>query len=130
MVVVLDKVQRKVMCVEMAKYLPVIRAMLHLNQKDFGKMTGISVDRLSRIENGHAVMTWSQLLSVVAVCNMNMSTKEYMFMNNVLPKEFFQYIQQLDEAIPPIYNIILRDEVIESCNNLNGVMKDGDIWEE
>ena len=128
MKVVLDKVQRKLMCVEMAKYLPSIRDLLHLNQKEFGAMCGISTDRLSRIENGHVVMTWSQLLSVVAVCNMNTETKEYMFMNNILPKEFFQYIQQLDETIPPIYNVILRDEVVESYNLLKGAEDDGTIW--
>lgn len=116
------------MCVEMAKYLPSIRDLLHLNQKEFGAMCGISTDRLSRIENGHVVMTWSQLLSVVAVCNMNTETKEYMFMNNILPKEFFQYIQQLDETIPPVYNTVLRDEVIESYNSLKGAKEDGDIW--
>lgn len=128
MKVVLDKVQRKLMCVEMAKYLPSIRDLLHLNQKEFGAMCGISTDRLSRIENGHVVMTWSQLLSVVAVCNMNTETKKYMFMNNILPKEFFQYIQQLDETIPPVYNTVLRDEVIESYNSLKGAKEDGDIW--
>ena len=59
---------------------------------------------------------------------MNMNTKEYIFMNNIIPKEFFQYIQQLDEAIPPIYNVILRDEVIDSYNVLKGAKEDGDIW--
>ena len=49
-------------------------------------------------------------------------------MNNILPKEFFQYIQQLDETIPPVYNTVLRDEVIESYNSLKGAKEDGDIW--
>lgn len=128
MKVTLNQVQKKLMCIEMAKHLPQIRELLHLNQKEFGAMCGISTDRLSRIENEHVVMTWSQLLSVIAVCNMNMNTKEYIFMNNIIPKEFFQYIQQLDEAIPPIYNVILRDEVIDSYNVLKGAKEDGDIW--
>ena len=128
MKVVLNQVQRKLMCIETAKHLPTIRDLLHLNQKEFGLMCGISTDRLSRIENGHVVMTWSQLLSVIAVCNMNMNTKEYLFMNNVIPKEFFQYVQQLDETIPPFYNVILREEVIESYNALKGEKTDGDIW--
>ena len=113
MKVKLTKVQKKVLCICMAKHITELRALLHLNQKEFSAMCGISTDRLSRIENGHVVMTWSQLLSVFAICNMNLTTKEYLFMNNVVPIEFFQYIQQLDETIPPIYNTILRDEVIE-----------------
>lgn len=128
MKVLLNPVQKKLLCINMAKHLPTIRDLLHLNQKEFGAMCGISTDRLSRIENEHVVMTWSQLLSVIAVCNMNMNTKEYLFMNNVVPKEFFQYIQQLDETIPPIYNVILRDEVVDSYNALKGEDIDGDIW--
>lgn len=128
MKVVLNKVKKKLMCIEMAKHLPKIRDLIHLNQKEFGAMCGISTDRLSRIENEHVVMTWSQLLAIIAVCNMNMTTKEYIFVNNIVPKEFFQYIQQLDEAIPPIYNVILRDEVVNSYNVLKGAKDDGDIW--
>lgn len=120
MKVVLSSVQKKVMCIEMAKHISIIRELLHLNQKEFGAMCGISTDRLSRIENEHVVMTWSQALSIIAVCNMNMVTKEYLFMNNVIPKEFFQYVQQLDETIPPIYNVVLRDEVVENYNALKG----------
>lgn len=113
----------------MAKHIPTIRDLLHLNQKEFGTMCGISADRLSRIENEHVVMTWSQLLSIIAVCNMNVVTKEYLFMNNVVPKKFLQYIQQLDETIPPIYNVILRDEVIDSYNKLKGdIEEDGYLW--
>ena len=128
MKVTLNRVQKKLMCIEMAKHIPAIRELLHLNQKEFGAMTGISTDRLSRIENGHVVMTWSQLLSVVAICNLNTTTKEYLFMNNIIPKKFFQYVQQLDETIPPIYNVMLRDEVVESYNALKGEENDGDIW--
>ena len=75
MKVILNQVQKKLMCIEMAKHLPQIRDLLHLNQKEFGAMCGISTDRLSRIENEHVVMTWSQLLSIIAVSNMNMNTK-------------------------------------------------------
>lgn len=129
MKVILNSVQKKILCIELAKYIPTIRELLHLNQKEFGAMCGISTDRLSRIENEHVVMTWSQALSIIAVCSMNMVTKEYLFMNNVLPKVFFQYIQQLDETIPPIYNVILRDEVVESYNAMKGdIEEDGVLW--
>jgi len=112
MKVVLNPVKKKYLCIQMAKHLNNIRELLHLNQKEFGAMCGISTDRLSRIENRHVVMTWSQFLSVFAVCSMNASTKEYIFMNNVVPKEFYQYVQQLDESIPPAHSIQLREEVV------------------
>ena len=127
MKVKLTQVQKKVMCIGMAKHMTELRALLHLNQKEFSAMCGISTDRLSRIENGHVVMTWSQLLSVVAICNMNLATKEYLFMNNVVPVEFFQYMQQLDETIPPMYNVTLRDEVVEVYKTKKA-KKDEDIF--
>lgn len=128
MKVKLNQVEKKVLCINLAKHLSAIRDLLHLNQKEFGTMCGISTDRLSRIENEHVVMTWSQLLSVIAVCNLNVNTKEYLFMNNIIPKEFFQYIQQLDETIPPIYNVVLRDEVVDSYNALKGEDSNGVVW--
>ena len=86
-------------------------------QKDFGAMTGISVDRLSRIENEHAVMTWSQLMSILMVCMANLDTKEYIYAYNVLPVKLFQYFQQKDESIPPHLNIHVRDDIADKYVN-------------
>lgn len=108
----LSNIEKKVLCIEFAKYVPKIRDLLHLTQKQFGAMCGISADRLSRIENEHTVMTWSQLTSIMFVCFVNMSTKEYIFANNVFDERFYQYFQQADENIPPIINVIVRDEII------------------
>lgn len=116
MKVTLNQIQKKIICINFAKHLKEIRSLLHLNQKEFAKMSGISTDRLSRIENEHVVMTWSQLLAIVAVCNMNTSTKEYLFITSAIPKKVFQYLQQLDEEVPPNYNVELRTEVIETQN--------------
>ena len=109
--VVLTKNEKRMLCIDFADHLPKIRDILHLNQREFGAMTGISVDRLSRIENGHAVMTWSQLMSILMVCMANLDTKEYIYAYKVLPMKLFQYFQQKDESIPPHLYIIVRDEI-------------------
>ena len=110
----LDSIEKKVLCIEFAKHVAKIRELLHLTQKQFGAMCGISADRLSRIENEHTVMTWSQLTSIMFVCFLHMSTKEYIFATNVFDERFYQYFQQAEENIPPIINVIVRDEIINN----------------
>ncbi len=109
--VVLTKSEKRVLCIQFAEHLPKIRDLLHLTQQKFGAMCGISTDRLSRIENEHAVMTWSQLISILMICMANLDTKEYIYANNVLPVKLFQYFQQKDENIPPEINICVREEI-------------------
>lgn len=121
----LSNIKKKVLCIEFAKHVPKIRELLHLTQKQFGAMCGISADRLSRIENEHTVMTWSQLTSIMFVCFVNMSTKEYIFANNVFDERFYQYFQQADENIPPIINVIVRDEIINDYVLRKGEEDDG-----
>ena len=119
LMVVLTKTEKRILCIEFAKHIPKIRNILHLNQREFGAMTGISVDRISRIENEHAVMTWSQLMSMLMVCMANLATKEYVYANNILPTKLFQYFQQKDDSIPPHLNIRVCDDVVNKYLNAN-----------
>lgn len=107
----LDKSEKRVICIEFADYLPKIRELLHLTQQEFGARCGISTDRLSRIENEHAVMTWSQYTSILFLCMTNLDTKEYIFANSILKPEVLQYFQLKDENIPPVINICVHSEI-------------------
>lgn len=100
--------EKKEMCISLASKLPEIRKLLHLSQKEFGAICGISSNRLSAIENGHFIMTWSQLTSIVLVCMVNKQTKEYFYANKVLNPRFFQYLQRKDDNIPPDLNIMVN----------------------
>ena len=97
----LNKSEKRVICIEFADYVPKIRDILHLTQQEFGARCGISTDRLSRIENEHAVMTWSQYTSILFLCMTNLDTKEFIFANSILKPEVLQYFQLKDENIPP-----------------------------
>ena len=110
----LNKSERRVFCIEFAQYVPKIREILHMTQQQFGSMCGISVDRLSRIENQHAVMTWSQLTSILFVCMMNLSTKEYLLVNSILPVKLLQYFQQKDERVPPTINANVDERIVKN----------------
>lgn len=101
----LSKEEKEALCIKLAKHLPKIRELLHATQKEFGEMIGISTPRLSVIENGRFVMSWSQLTSILFVCACNLSTKEYIYANDILSNRFLQYLQGKDENIPPMVNI-------------------------
>lgn len=109
--VTLNKSDRRILCIEFAQYVPKIRDILRLTQQQFGAMCGISTDRLSRIENQHAVMTWSQLTSILFFCMTNLDTKEYLYANSLIPLKVLQYFQQKDENIPPTINICVHEEI-------------------
>ena len=107
----LSKNEKRVICIEFADFVPKIREILHMTQQQFGTMCGISTDRLSRIENKHAVMTWSQYTSILFLCMTNLDTKEYLFANSILRPKVLQYFQQKDENIPPDINVKVHEEI-------------------
>lgn len=107
----LNKNEKKVACIEFADYLPELRNVLHLTQSQFGDLCGISTDRLSRIENKHAVMTWSQYTSVLFLCMMNLDAKEFVFANHLIAPSILRFFQQKPENIPPVINICIHEEI-------------------
>ncbi len=107
----LGKSEKRVLCIEFAEYLPGIRDMLRLTQSEFGSLCGISTDRLSRIENEHAIMTWSQYTSILFLCMMNMETKEYLLANNIVKPDVLQYFQRKAENIPPDITVEVHEEI-------------------
>ncbi len=107
----LTKNERRVICIEFADHVPKLRDVLHMTQREFGNMCGISVDRLSRIENGHAVMTWGQYISMLFVCMINLDAKEYLFSNKIIDIKTMQYFQQKDGSVLPNVNIVVHKEI-------------------
>ena len=105
--------EKKALCVKLAKHLPKIRELLNTTQKEFGDRIGISTPRLSVIENGKFIMTWSQFTSILFVCMCNMNTKEYIYANNILTNKLLQYLQGKDENIPPMINITVNVGLID-----------------
>ncbi len=110
-VIELNRNEKKVLCIEFARYVPKLRSLLHLTQREFGNLCGISVDRLSRIENGHAVMTWGQYISILFVCMIDLNAKEYLLSNNIVSMRVLQYFQRKDESVLPSVNVIVHEEI-------------------
>lgn len=109
--------EKKALCLDLAAHLPKLRELLNVTQKEFGELCGISTPRVSVIENGHFVMTWSQFTSMIAIFFCNVSTKEYLLANGVLTRRLLQYFQLKDENIPPIVNVNVSDDIIQIFRN-------------
>jgi predicted transcriptional regulator len=109
----LSSEEKEELCIKLAKHLPKIRELLHTTQREFGNLVGISTPRLSVIENGKFVMSWSQFTSILFVCMCNLSTKEYIYANEILTNRLLQYLQGKDENIPPMVNITVNVGLID-----------------
>lgn len=105
--------EKKELAIKLAKHLPKIRELLNTTQKEFGDLIGISPPRLSVIENGKFVMTWSQVTAMLFVCVCNLRTKEYIYANEILTPRLLQYLQGKDENIPPMINITVNVSLID-----------------
>ncbi|MDD4592650.1 MAG: diguanylate cyclase [Parabacteroides sp.] len=120
------------MCIELGRHLPKIRELLRLSQKEFALRCGISVPRLSVIENGHHIMSWAQLTSILFICSVNKSAKEYFFANHVLNARLIQYVQMKDENIPPEINVCVDEAIVtayskEYLKKLTGTLPQQEI---
>jgi DNA-binding XRE family transcriptional regulator len=114
----LSSEEKHELCIKLATHLPKLRELLNTTQKEFGDLCGISTPRLSVIENGHFVMTWSQFTSMLFVFMCNMRTKEYIYANDILTHRLLQYLQGRDENIPPMVNITVNTGMIERYKTL------------
>lgn len=111
--VILSTEEKKKLCLKLAEHLPRIRSILHLSQKAFGDLCGVSKDRVYLIEKKKYTMTWSQYTSILFLSMCNIMVKEYLFVNQVISVRLIQYIQQRDESIPPAYNTFVSNNIIE-----------------
>lgn len=110
--VVLTEAEKRAMCQSLAEHLPKLRELLGVTQTELGWLCGFSRIRVSQIETGKTEMSWSQLTSIALVCFMNTRTKEYLCRNDVLGMEFLQFVQRIDENIPPDVNPTVREEIL------------------
>lgn len=119
----LTREEKELLCKGLAKHMPRLRRLMGLSQKEFGKRVGVSVDRVSLIENGHFRMTWSQFTSFLFVFSLNPKTKEYFSKYNLFDKKLLQFYEAKREDEAPEMTILLS----ESFNSIIGSLKMGDV---
>lgn len=114
----LTKAEKGMLCRELARHLPRLRKAMGLSQKEFGKRVGVSVDRVSLIENGHFQMTWSQFTSFLFVFSLNPRTKEYFTKHNLIDKKVLQFYEVKSEDEAPEVSILMSESFSSVIGNL------------
>ena len=117
--VVITPQEKAMLCRALAKHMPRLRKLLRLSQREFGNRAGVSVDRVSLIENGHFQMTWSQFTSFLFIFSMNKLTKEYFVENKLVDRRVLQYLQAKRVEEEPELNILLTESISSALNAMN-----------
>ena len=88
-------------CVLLGRHLKQLRQLLAATQEDLARLSGISKERISRIENGAYVMRWVQFTAFLFIFFMHDKTKEYLLVNKLITPRLMQFFQMKDKNMPP-----------------------------
>lgn len=117
--VTITTAEKGMLCRALAKHMPKLRKLLKLSQREFGYRAGVSVDRVSLIENGHFQMTWSQFTSFLFIFSLNKATKEYFVENKLVDKRILQYLQMKTPDEEPEMSILLSESMASAFASLS-----------
>lgn len=93
-----------------------LRAVAGFTQEDLAVRSGISKERISRIENQAFLMTWSQFTSFIFVFSMSVPTKEYLFAHKIITPRLLQAFQSKEENVPPNVVVPINELLIQDFN--------------
>ena len=100
-------------CIQLGQHLKRLRAISGCTQEELAVLSGISKERISRIENGAFMMKWSQFKSLVFVLSMDTNTKEYLFASKIFTPQLLQFYQRKDIKIPPDITVPIADALMQ-----------------
>ena len=113
MLIRLTEEEKQNYCAALGGHLKRLRAIAGFTQEDLADLSGISKERISRIENGAYPMRWNHFISFIMVFTMNTNTKEYLVANKVLTPRLLQALQMKDDQVPPDIVIPISDSLSE-----------------
>lgn len=104
---------REKYCIQLGEHLKQLRAISGCTQEELASLSGISKERLSRIENGAFTMKWSQFTSLLFVFSMNTNTKEFLFALKIFTPQLLQFYQRKDLKVPPDAMVPIADAIMQ-----------------
>ncbi len=116
MLIRLSEVEKQEFCITLGDHLRKLRAIAGLTQDDLENLSGISKERISRIENGAYVMRWSQFINLIMIFTMNANTKEYLVAVKILTPRLLQAMQMKDARVPPDIIVPISESLTEKFN--------------
>ena len=112
----LTEEEKEQYCIKLGAHLKRLRAIAGYTQDDLASLSGISKERISRIENGAFVMRWAQFISFVMVFSMNANSKEYLVASKILTPRLVGALQMKDDHVPPDIVVPIRDSLANDFN--------------
>lgn len=113
MLIRLTEEEKQNYCAILGNHLKRLRAIVGFTQEDLASLSGISKERISRIENGAYPMRWNHFISFIMVFTMNTNTKEYLVASKILTPRLLQALQMKDDQVPPDIVIPISDSLSE-----------------
>ena len=113
MLIRLTEEEKQNYCAILSNHLKRLRAIVGFTQEDLASLSGISKERISRIENGAYPMRWNHFISFIMVFTMNTNTKEYLVASKILTPRLLQALQMKDDQVPPDIVIPISDSLSE-----------------
>lgn len=113
MLIRLTEEEKQNYCAVLSSHLKRLRAIVGFTQEDLASLSGISKERISRIENGAYPMRWNHFISFIMVFTMNTNTKEYLVASKILTPRLLQALQMKDDQVPPDIVIPISDSLSE-----------------
>lgn len=104
--VILTEYEKSNLCDILVHHLPRIRELLGITQAELGDLCGLSRARISQLESGRSRMRWGQWMAIMYLCTVNRRTKDFLYINNLYSVRIFQYLQRLDENVPPDQDMV------------------------
>lgn len=101
MLIRLSDEEKEQYCIKLGANMKRLRAIAGLTQDDLASLSGISKERISRIENGAFVMRWAQFVNFIMVFSMNANSKEYLVASKIYTPRLIGALQMKDDQVPP-----------------------------
>lgn len=117
MLIRLSEAEKTEYCITLGEHLRKLRAIAGLTQDDLENLSGISKERISRIENGAFIMRWSQFVNFIMVFTMNANTKEYLVAVKILTPRLLQALQMKDARVPPDIVVPISESLSKEFND-------------
>ena len=112
----LNEVEKEQYCIKLGAHLKRLRAIAGLTQDNLANLSGISKERISRIENGAFVMRWAQFVNFVMIFSMNANSKEYMVASKIYTPRLIGALQMKDDQVPPDIVVPISDSLANDFN--------------
>lgn len=116
MLIRLTEDEKKQYCLKLGLHMKRLRAIAGLTQDDLAGLSGISKERISRIENGAFVMRWAQFVNFIMVFSMNANSKEYLVASKIYTPRLIGALQMKDDQVPPDITVPISDSLTSEFN--------------